>query len=80
MVDLSKGVADVPEWFRGCHLNYAENLLRYGDTDGNKTAIITCGEYVFSFLASVVALFMNILSIVGPEVRVRRRVVSPSLS
>uniref|UniRef100_A0A1X7V0M4 Uncharacterized protein n=1 Tax=Amphimedon queenslandica TaxID=400682 RepID=A0A1X7V0M4_AMPQE len=26
VVDISKGIADVPEWFCGCHLNYAENL------------------------------------------------------
>lgn len=44
VVDLSKSVADIPEWFNGCCLNYAENLLRYSDMDGNKTAIITCGE------------------------------------
>lgn len=44
VVDLSKSVADVPEWFRGCRLNYAENLLRYADSHGDKTAIISCGQ------------------------------------
>ena len=44
VVDVSKSVADVPEWFSGCLLNYAENLLRHGNSDGDKTAIITCGE------------------------------------
>jgi acetoacetyl-CoA synthetase len=41
---MSKGVTDVPEWFPGCRLNYAENLLRYADTLGDKTAVITAGE------------------------------------
>ncbi|ELK14257.1 Acetoacetyl-CoA synthetase [Pteropus alecto] len=31
VVDPSKGIADVPEWFRGSRLNYAENLLRHGE-------------------------------------------------
>jgi acetoacetyl-CoA synthetase len=44
VVDMSKGVTDVPEWFPGCRLNYAENLLRYADTLGDKTAVITAGE------------------------------------
>uniref|UniRef100_A0A8D2AXK8 Acetoacetyl-CoA synthetase n=1 Tax=Sciurus vulgaris TaxID=55149 RepID=A0A8D2AXK8_SCIVU len=33
VVDTSKGIADVPEWFRGSRLNYAENLLRHADND-----------------------------------------------
>lgn len=33
VVDPSKGIADVPEWFRGSRLNYAENLLRHGEND-----------------------------------------------
>lgn len=33
MVDTSKGIADVPEWFRGSRLNYAENLLRHKEND-----------------------------------------------
>ncbi|XP_028621782.1 acetoacetyl-CoA synthetase [Grammomys surdaster] len=33
VVDTSKGIADVPEWFRGSRLNYAENLLRHKDND-----------------------------------------------
>ena len=31
VVDKTKGVVDVPEWFHGSRLNYAENLLRYND-------------------------------------------------
>lgn len=46
VVDLSKGVSDIPEWFHGCCFNYAENVLRYSDMDGSKTAIITCGKWV----------------------------------
>ncbi|XP_055462171.1 acetoacetyl-CoA synthetase isoform X1 [Psammomys obesus] len=33
VVDTSKGIADVPEWFRGSRLNYAENLLRHKEND-----------------------------------------------
>ena len=43
---MSKSVTDVPEWFTGCKLNYAENLLRYGSSHGNKTAIFTAGELI----------------------------------
>ena len=41
VVDTSKNITEIPEWFRGSRLNYAENLLRYND---KKTAIIECGE------------------------------------
>ena len=41
VVDMKKGIVEIPEWFRGCRLNYAENLLRF---DGDKIALITCGE------------------------------------
>ncbi|XP_057382114.1 acetoacetyl-CoA synthetase isoform X2 [Balaenoptera acutorostrata] len=34
VVDTSKGIADVPEWFKGSRLNYAENLLQHGENDG----------------------------------------------
>ncbi|XP_073737407.1 acetoacetyl-CoA synthetase [Callorhinus ursinus] len=33
VVDTSKGITDVPEWFKGSRLNYAENLLRHKDND-----------------------------------------------
>ncbi|XP_058387223.1 acetoacetyl-CoA synthetase isoform X2 [Diceros bicornis minor] len=33
VVDKSKGIADVPEWFKGSRLNYAENLLRHREND-----------------------------------------------
>jgi acetoacetyl-CoA synthetase len=71
VVDLSKTVADVPEWFRGCQLNYAENLLRYADSHRDKTAIITAGEgqtprrLSFSQLRERVATIAAALSAVG---------------
>ncbi|XP_022453469.1 acetoacetyl-CoA synthetase isoform X3 [Delphinapterus leucas] len=34
VVDMSKGIADVPEWFKGSRLNYAENLLQHRENDG----------------------------------------------
>ncbi|XP_075390146.1 acetoacetyl-CoA synthetase [Tenrec ecaudatus] len=33
VVDTSKAISEVPEWFRGSRLNYAENLLRHKDND-----------------------------------------------
>nr|XP_033809451.1 acetoacetyl-CoA synthetase isoform X2 [Geotrypetes seraphini] len=33
VVDRSKGIADVPEWFKGSRMNYAENLLKHKDND-----------------------------------------------
>ncbi|XP_072456814.1 acetoacetyl-CoA synthetase isoform X1 [Notamacropus eugenii] len=33
VVDTSKGIADVPEWFKGSRLNYAENLLKHKEND-----------------------------------------------
>ncbi|KAJ1074002.1 hypothetical protein K5549_007240 [Capra hircus] len=33
VVDASKGIADVPEWFKGSRLNYAENLLQHKEND-----------------------------------------------
>lgn len=37
---MTKQIGDIPEWFRGSRLNFAENLLRY---DGTKVALIQCG-------------------------------------
>uniref|UniRef100_A0A8C6WX63 Acetoacetyl-CoA synthetase n=1 Tax=Neogobius melanostomus TaxID=47308 RepID=A0A8C6WX63_9GOBI len=33
VIDASKQISDVPEWFRGARLNYAENLLKHADQD-----------------------------------------------
>ncbi|XP_010839710.1 PREDICTED: acetoacetyl-CoA synthetase, partial [Bison bison bison] len=33
VVDTSKGISDVPEWFKGSRLNYAENLLQHKEND-----------------------------------------------
>ena len=33
MIDVNKRVSDVPEWFKGARLNYAENLLKHTDLD-----------------------------------------------
>lgn len=70
-MDLSKSVTDIPEWFRGCRLNYAENLLHYASNHGDKTALITAGEgqspvYVsFSQLKERVATIASALSAAG---------------
>lgn len=41
VVDVSKRISDVPEWFRGSRLNYAENLLKH--TDQEKVALYAAG-------------------------------------
>ena len=45
VVDKTKNITEIPEWFAGSRLNYAENLLRCKDS--NKTAIIECGTCVY---------------------------------
>ena len=44
VVDVTKGVRDVPEWFSGARLNFAENLLRFADKHPDRPALITAGE------------------------------------
>ncbi|XP_065831131.1 acetoacetyl-CoA synthetase-like isoform X2 [Oscarella lobularis] len=44
VVDRSKEIVDVPEWFHGCRMNYAENLLRCDRGTDAKTAYIVAGE------------------------------------
>ncbi|XP_077457617.1 acetoacetyl-CoA synthetase [Stigmatopora argus] len=42
VVDLSKCISDVPEWFSGARLNYAENLLKHAEQD--KVALYAATE------------------------------------
>lgn len=42
VVDTSRTIVEIPEWFHGCELNFAENLLKH--PDDNKVALITHGE------------------------------------
>lgn len=42
VVDASQRISDVPEWFRGARLNYAENLLKHADKD--KVALYAATE------------------------------------
>ena len=37
---MQKRMNEIPEWFKGSRLNFAENLLR---CDKDKVAIIECG-------------------------------------
>jgi acetoacetyl-CoA synthetase len=41
-VDPTKSICDIPKWFDGCRLNYAENLLM--NVENDKVALITYGE------------------------------------
>lgn len=42
VLDTSIPFEEIPEWFHGSRLNYAENLLRFKDSP--KTAVYSCGE------------------------------------
>ncbi|XP_049326545.1 acetoacetyl-CoA synthetase [Astyanax mexicanus] len=62
VVDVSKKISDVPEWFKGSRLNYAENLLKHKDQD--KVALYAAAEgreeivkVTFAELRRDVALF-----------------------
>lgn len=44
VVDVSKRISDVPEWFKGARLNYAENLLKHADQD--KVALYAASKYM----------------------------------
>ena len=44
VVDMKANITQVPKWFRGAKLNYAENLLKYND---NGVALISTGSIVF---------------------------------
>ncbi|XP_016780100.1 acetoacetyl-CoA synthetase isoform X2 [Pan troglodytes] len=62
VVDTSKGIADVPEWFKGSRLNYAENLLRHKENDRVALYIAREGKeeivkVTFEELRQEVALF-----------------------
>lgn len=46
VVDVSKRISDVPEWFKGARLNYAENLLKHGDQD--KVALYAASESIIT--------------------------------
>ncbi|XP_070573121.1 acetoacetyl-CoA synthetase-like [Ptychodera flava] len=41
VIDPSKNISEIPEWFAGSKLNYAENMLRYND---NRVAIYAAAE------------------------------------
>ncbi|BFZ04719.1 hypothetical protein BsWGS_07758 [Bradybaena similaris] len=41
VVNKKKSIADIPEWFRGSRLNFAENILRFDD---DRVAIYSTGE------------------------------------
>ena len=41
VIDKSKSMEEIPEWFIGCRMNYAENLLQGDDND---IALISTGN------------------------------------
>lgn len=44
VVDVSKRISDIPEWFKGARLNYAENLLKHSDQD--KVALYAASKLI----------------------------------
>ncbi|KAL4646582.1 acetoacetyl-CoA synthetase [Arapaima gigas] len=78
VVDTSKKISDVPEWFKGSRLNYAENLLNHKDQD--KVALYAAKEnseeitkVTFRELSQDVALFAAAMRKMG--IRTGDRVV-----
>ncbi|XP_068099906.1 acetoacetyl-CoA synthetase isoform X1 [Hyperolius riggenbachi] len=72
VIDRSKGVSDVPEWFHGSRINYAENLLKHKDND--KIALYAAREgkesvekVTFEELRRDVALFAAAMRKMGIE-------------
>ncbi|XP_044514668.1 acetoacetyl-CoA synthetase isoform X1 [Gracilinanus agilis] len=73
VVDTSKGIADVPEWFKGSRLNYAENLLKHKEND--KIALYAAREgkeeivkMTFGELRQRVALYAAAMRKIGVKV------------
>uniref|UniRef100_A0A673JL92 Acetoacetyl-CoA synthetase n=1 Tax=Sinocyclocheilus rhinocerous TaxID=307959 RepID=A0A673JL92_9TELE len=73
VVDVSKRISDVPEWFKGSRLNYAENLLKHKDQD--KVALYAATEakeeivkVTFGELRRDVALFAAAMRKMGIKI------------
>ncbi|XP_054248663.1 acetoacetyl-CoA synthetase isoform X2 [Indicator indicator] len=73
VVDTSKSIADIPEWFKGSRLNYAENLLKHKDND--KIALYAAKEgkeeilkVTFEELRQAVALYAAAMRKMGVKV------------
>ncbi|XP_041756126.1 acetoacetyl-CoA synthetase isoform X2 [Coregonus clupeaformis] len=72
VVDISKRISDIPEWFKGSRMNYAENLLKHKDQD--KVALYAATEandeitkVTFGELRRDVALFAAAMRKMGVE-------------
>ena len=51
-INMSERIDEIPEWFKGARMNYAENLLRY--PDNNKIAFyFTSERYHFEYHFSI---------------------------
>ncbi|GAB6030254.1 hypothetical protein CHUAL_005930 [Chamberlinius hualienensis] len=70
VIDRRKRIDEIPQWFPGCQLNFAENLLRH--QDGDKVALYATGEgganvksRTFDELRQRVAMFAAAMKSVG---------------
>uniref|UniRef100_A0A8D2QHZ2 Acetoacetyl-CoA synthetase n=1 Tax=Zonotrichia albicollis TaxID=44394 RepID=A0A8D2QHZ2_ZONAL len=73
VVDTAKSIAEIPEWFKGSRLNYAENLLKHKDND--KIALYAAREgkeeilkVTFEELRQAVALYAAAMRKMGVKV------------
>ncbi|XP_043924282.1 acetoacetyl-CoA synthetase [Protopterus annectens] len=73
VVDRTKGIHEVPEWFKGSRLNYAENLLKHKEED--KIALYSAREgteeitkVTFKDLRRDVAIFAAAMRKMGVKV------------
>jgi hypothetical protein len=58
VVDISKRISDVPEWFKGSRMNYAENLLKHKDQD--KVALYAASKYGWGNSVHLLGFFPSI--------------------
>lgn len=61
MVDTSKNITEIPEWFHGCQLNYAENVLKCPQQD--KVALITYGKLLLHYMIYIIILHNPVLNL-----------------
>lgn len=72
VVDMTKSIDEIPEWFSGARLNFAENLLKYDD---DRVALYSTGEgretiekITFKELHQKVAVYASAMRRLGVQV------------
>ncbi|XP_060602835.1 acetoacetyl-CoA synthetase-like [Ruditapes philippinarum] len=72
VIDKTKSITEIPEWFNGSRLNFAENLLKYDD---DRVAIYSTGEgretiekITFKELRQKVAVYASAMRRLGVQI------------